>query len=74
MASVQKHKDRYRVKWHSGGRALYENFATKAEAENAARKIEGRTMLDGKAPEAVGPDTLTLARWWDRWEPGRGVA
>jgi integrase len=71
MASVQKHKSRYRVKWHVNGKARYESFATKREAEVAARKIEGRTLLDGKAPDAVDPNTLTLARWWDRWEPGR---
>jgi integrase len=71
MASVQRHKNRWRVKWHVDGRALYESFATKKEAEHAARKIEGRTLLDGKAPDAIDPNTMTLARWWDRWEPGR---
>jgi integrase len=71
MASVQRHKNRWRVKWHVDGHAVYESFATKKEAENAARKIEGRTLVDGKPPDAVDPNALTLARWWERWEPGR---
>jgi integrase len=71
VASVQKHKNRWRVKWHVDGRARYESFSTKREAEQAARKIEGRTLLDGKPPDAVDANTLTLARWWARWEPGR---
>jgi integrase len=71
MASVQHHKSRWRVKWHVDGRALYESFATKAEAESFARKVEARTVLDGAPPVTVDADTLTLARWWARWEPGR---
>src|SRR5438132_459725 len=71
MASVQQHKSRYRVKWRVDGQALYESFATKREAEDAARKIDARTVLDGAPPIAMGADTLTLARWWDRWEAGR---
>jgi len=71
MASVQKHKARWRVKWHVEGRAVYESFATKAEAETFARKVEARILLDGTAPDVVDPDALTLAKWWSRWEPGR---
>jgi integrase len=60
------------VKWRDeAGRALYESFSTKAEAEAAARAIDARTVLDGRPPLTVAPDALTLARWWDRWEPGR---
>ena len=72
MASVQQHDPVARVKWHDEtGRALYESFATKKDAERAARKVEARTLLDGAAPAVASDDTLTLAKWWDRWEPGR---
>jgi integrase len=72
MASVRKHGSRWRVRWRDEhGRQLYESFATRAEAEKAARAIEARTVLDGKPPSAPDPDVLTLAKWWARWEPGR---
>src|SRR5262245_57550706 len=72
MASVQKHRNRWRVKWRDDtGRALYESFATKAEADKAARVIEARTVIDDRPPIALDPDALTLSRWWERWEPGR---
>ena len=72
MASVQKHRNRYRVKWRDeNARVLYESYATKAEAEKAARAVQARTELDGRPPVTVGRDALTLAKWWDRWEPGR---
>jgi integrase len=72
VASIQKHRNRWRVKWHDeNGRALYESFATKAEAITQARRIEARTVLDGAPPVAVDPDALTLEHWWARWEPGR---
>jgi integrase len=71
MASVQQHKSRWRVKWHVDGRAVYESFATKTEAEAAARKVEAHAVLDGRAPDVLDPNALTLAKWWARWEPGR---
>jgi integrase len=72
VASVYKHGNRWRVRWRDEtGRQLYDSFATKAEAEKAARAIEARTVLDGRPPVVVSPDALSLARWWDRWEPGR---
>jgi integrase len=72
MASVLKWRKRWRVKWRDAdGRSLYESYATKAEAEQAARAIEARTVLHGRPPIAPTTDALTLARWWDRWEPGR---
>jgi integrase len=71
MASVQRHKSRYRVKWHVDGRAVYQSFATKSAAEDFARKVEARTVLDGRAPDIVDPNALTVARWWERWAPGR---
>src|SRR3954467_6119343 len=72
MASVHQHRNRWRVKWRDeDGRQLVDSFATKAEAEKAARAVEARTVLDGRPPVTVAPDALTLAKWWDRWEPGR---
>jgi integrase len=72
MASVHQHRNRWRVKWRDEtGRQLVESYATKAEAERAARNVEARTVLDGRPPTVPDGDTLTLARWWDRWEPGR---
>jgi integrase len=72
MASVHQHRNRWRVKWRDEhGRQLVESYATKAEAEKAARKVEAHTVVDGKAPTTLDPDALTVARWWDRWEPGR---
>ena len=74
MASVQKHGSKFRVKWYPDGRAggvRYESFATKKEADAAARRVEAMTVLDGKPPEVIDPDALTLAKWWARWEPGR---
>lgn len=72
MASVRQHGNRWRVRWRNDtGRQVYESFPTEAEAWEHARKVEARTVLDGRAPDAVDPDELTLARWWDRWEAGR---
>jgi integrase len=72
MASVQQHRQQWRVKWRDDtGRQVYESFATKSAAEAAARRIEARTVLDGRPPVALDDATLTLSRWWDRWEPGR---
>jgi integrase len=60
------------VKWRDEhGRQLVESFATKAEAEKAARLIEARTLVDARPPVTVDENALTLSRWWDRWEPGR---
>jgi integrase len=47
-----------------------QSFPTRREAEAFARQVEARTVIDGKPPE-VDPDALTLAQWWNRWEPGR---
>ena len=64
MASVQKHKGRWRVKWYSAdGRQQYEGFDTEAAARTAARKIEARAVIDGTPPVASDPDALTLATW-----------
>src|SRR5262245_8259293 len=72
MASVHQHRNRWRVKWRDEhGRQLVASSATRADAEAAARKVEARTVLDGRAPEVLDPDVLTFARWWARWEPGR---
>jgi integrase len=72
MASVRKWRNRWQVKWRDAdGRSLYQSFATKAEAEQAARAIEARIVLEGRPPIAPSGDAVTLARWWDRWEPGR---
>ena len=72
MASVQQHRNRWRVKWHDEtGRALYESFPTKKEADDAARRIEARALLDGKPPVTYDDTALTLAKWWERWEPGQ---
>jgi integrase len=71
MPSIQLHRNRWRVKWHLDGRAVYESFATKAEADDAARRIEARTVLDGRPPDTTDQNTVTFARWWARWEPGR---
>jgi integrase len=72
MASVQKHRNRWRVKWRDeNGRALYDSFSTKADAEQAARAIEARTVLAGRPPAVADDNAMTLARWWARWEPGR---
>jgi integrase len=72
LASVQKHRTRWRVKWRDEtGRALYDSYPTKLAAEQAARMIEARTVLDGRPPVVTSPDALTLASWWSRWEPGR---
>src|SRR5688572_668928 len=72
MASVRRWRNRWQVKWRDeSGRSLYESYATKAEAVEAARRIDARTMLDGRPPAAATPSQLTLARWWERWEPGR---
>jgi integrase len=72
MASVHQHRNRWRVKWRDqDGRQLTESYATKAEADAAARKVEALTLIDGAPPTVVDEDTMTVARWWARWEPGR---
>jgi integrase len=72
VASIHQHRKRWRVKWRDEqGRQIVESYATKKDAEKAARTIEARTVLDGRPPVTVSPDALTLAKWWDRWEPGR---
>jgi integrase len=72
MASIQQHRNRWRVKWRDGdGRVLYESYATKPEAERARERVEAITVLDGRPPTVVDPDAMTLAKWWARWEPGR---
>jgi integrase len=72
MASVHKHGNRWRVKWYSDtGRQLVESFPTEADAREAARRVEAQTVLDRRPPDLIDGDTLTVARWWARWEPGR---
>jgi integrase len=72
MASVSQHRNRWRVRWRDEhGRQLVESFATKAEAEKAAKVIEARAVVDGRPPAVFDENALTLAKWWDRWEPGR---
>jgi integrase len=72
MASIHQHRNRWRVKWRDeNGRQLVDSYATKEEAEEAARRVEARTVLDGRPPVAPDDSVLTLSRWWDRWEPGR---
>jgi integrase len=73
MASIHQHRNRWRVKWRDAdGRQLVTSHATKAEAELAARKVEALTVVDGAPPTlTVDPDTMTVAKWWARWEPGR---
>jgi integrase len=71
MASVQRHGNRWRVKWYADGRALYESYPTKADAERAAAKVEALTVVDGAPPTVVDANTMTVGRWWARWEPGR---
>jgi integrase len=72
MASVSQHRNRWRVRWRDEhGRQLVESFATKAEAEQAAKVIEARAVVDGRPPAVFDENALTLAKWWDRWEPGR---
>jgi integrase len=72
VASVQSRNGRHRVKWYVDGRQTYSGwFATKIEAERAKRTVEGRTLLEGEAPVVIDSDTITLAQWWARWEPGR---
>jgi integrase len=71
MASVQKHGNRWRVKWHVDGRALYDSFPTKKDAVDAARRIEAKALIDGAPPLSYDDNALTLAKWWARWEPGR---
>jgi integrase len=72
VASVQKHKNRWRTKWYDEqGKARYESFPTEREARDAAKKIEARAVLDGKAPAASDPGTLTVGRWWQTWSAGK---
>ena len=52
---------------------MYESFPTKAAAESFARKVEARTVLDGRAPDVVHPDALTVAKWWARWAGSRSL-
>jgi len=72
MTSVRKHGNRWRIRWRDEqGRQLYDSFPTKAEADAAARAVEAHTVIDGRPPMAPSDGVLTLARWWERWEPGR---
>jgi integrase len=71
MASVQRHKSKWRVKWRIDGRAVYESFATEKQARAAAARIEARELLDERPPPASEPAALTLGRWWDLWNPGK---
>jgi integrase len=72
MASVSQHRNRWRVRWRDEyGRQIVESFATKAEAEKAAKVIEARAVVDGRPPTVFDENALTLAKWWARWEPGQ---
>lgn len=74
MASVRQHGNRWQVRWRDEhGRQVVESFEREQDAQAAARKVEARTVLDGRPPvEAVAdPNALTVAKWWARWEPSR---
>jgi integrase len=72
MASVQKHRNRWRVKWRDEhGNVIYDSFATEKEALKVKREVEARTVIDGKPPLVLDEGALTLTKWWHRWEPGR---
>ncbi len=73
MASVQRHKSRYRVKWHVDGRAVYESFTTKREADDFARKVGRAPCSTARPPPSSTPtrspsrvgghDGVSTCRW-----------
>jgi integrase len=79
MASIRKHGNRQQVRWRVGP----DKFDTKSfpdtpegrrEAEAFKLRVEALTVVHGDAPSATAAtpdDVMTLAKWWDRWEPGR---
>jgi hypothetical protein len=55
VASVQQHRNRWRVKWRDEhGRVLYESFPTEKQALAAKKRVEAQTVLDDMVS---GPDT-----------------
>lgn len=72
MASIQAHRGKFRCKWYDAeGRQRYKSFSTRPEAEAFKARVEATVVLSGAAPAVLDDDVLTLARWWDKWEPGR---
>jgi len=74
MASVRQHGKKWQVRWRDeDGHQVVESFELEHEAQDAARKVEARTVLDGRPPvEAVtDPNAITVGKWWARWEPSR---
>lgn len=71
MASIQRHRSAWRCKWYDEtGQQRYKSFPTRPEAEAFKDRVEATVVLKGSAP-AVLDGAVTLAQWWDRWEPAQ---